>query len=242
MSTAARLDGAAMATAGRFRLHATDVAIRSGVVTAVVGRNGSGKSTLLGLLAGELACTSGRVLIADIDIATMRQDERARRRALLTQDTIVSFGFTVEEVVSWGRGPWRRTPAAADDARVIASVLATQGLTEVRNRPVNSLSGGERKRVHLARVLAQQAPLLLLDEADSDLDVVGRAVLDDVVIGHARAGNTAVVVSHDLTRLARICDDAIVLADGRVLAHGPREQVLTPDLLLQAFGVPVSLT
>jgi iron complex transport system ATP-binding protein len=241
MSTAARLDGAALESGGRFRLHPTDLTIRAGAVTAVVGRNGSGKSSLLALLAGELACTSGRVLIADVDIATMRHDERARRRALLTQDTIVSFGFSVEEVVSWGRGPWRRTPAAADDTRIIETALATQGLTEMRDRPVTSLSGGERKRVHLARVLAQQSPLLLLDEADSDLDVVGRTVLDDVVLDHARAGNTAVVVSHDLTRLSRICDDAIVLSEGRVLAHGPRADVLTPEVLQQAFGVPVSL-
>lgn len=241
MSAAARLDGAALTSEGRFRLHPTDLEIRSGVVTAVVGRNGSGKSTLLGLLAGELRCSTGRVLVADLDIATMRHDERARRRALLTQDTSVSFGFRVEEVVSWGRGPWRRTPAAADDARIIEQALACQELLELRDRPVTSLSGGERKRVHLARVMAQQAPLLLLDEADSDLDVVGRTVLDDVVTAHAQAGNTAVVVSHDLARMARLCDDAIVLSEGRVLASGPRAEVLTAEVLQQAFGVAVTL-
>lgn len=239
MTPAAALVGAALHTGDRTRLHPTDLAIRAGAVTGIVGRNGSGKSTLLGLLAGELAPTAGRAEIDGIDVASLRHAERARRRALLTQDTQVAFGFTVEQVVAWGRAPWRGTPASASDAAVVDAAIDRQGLADLRHRPVTALSGGERKRVHLARVLAQQAPLLLLDEADSDLDLVGRRTVDEVVGAHARSGGTVVVVSHDLHRMARVCDDIVLLREGRVLAAGAGADVLTTALLTDAFGIHV---
>lgn len=241
MTTAAELIGAGLRVDHAIRLHPTDVSIRRGAVTGILGCNGSGKSTLLGLLAGELTPSEGRALIADQDPAALRHTERARLRALLTQETHVAFGFAVEQVVAWGRAPWRRTAAAAEDAEVIEECIAEQDLAALRTRPVTSLSGGERKRVHLARVLAQRAPLLLLDEADSDLDLVGRQRLDETMAAHARAGNAAVIASHDVVRMGRTCDDIVLLRAGRVVAAGRCSDVFTRELLTETFGMPVTL-
>lgn len=145
----------------------------------------------------------------------------------------------MRDVVTWGRTPWRGTPRAHDDERIVTEAIAAQGLLDLADRSVTQLSGGERKRVHLARVVAQQCPLLLLDEADSDLDLVGRRVLDDLVVAHARTGGTAIVVSHDVNRLSRVCDRFIVMSEGRVHAEGTAAQVLTASILTAAFGASV---
>jgi iron complex transport system ATP-binding protein len=234
---AAELQGAGLRTGGRDRLHATDLPVRSGAVTAVVGANGSGKSSLVALLAGEERPTSGHVLVAGRDLAGIGERDLGRLRALLGQETHVSFGFTVEDVVSWGRLPW--SAGRDEDRAVVADVIERQGLGHLRGRSVTSLSGGERTRVHLARVLAQQAPLLLLDEADADLDLAGRRMLDGLVVDHARGGGAAVVVTHDLARIGHVCDDVVLLHRGQVLAAGPRGEVLREDLLSEAFGIPV---
>ncbi len=239
---AAELHEASLRTGERQRLHATTLRIPAGQITAVIGRNGSGKSTLLGLLAGELSPSAGRVTIGGIPIDTLGHRELARRRAILTQDTQVSFGFTVRDVVSWGRTPWRGTSSVAEDTTIVSGAIGQQGLSDLADRPVTALSGGERKRVHIARVIAQRSPLLLLDEADADLDLVGRRTLDDLVSDHVRSGGTAVVVSHDVTRMAHVCDHVVLLRDGRVHADGPRGEVLTQQKLSEAFDADVQVT
>jgi iron complex transport system ATP-binding protein len=236
---AASLRAASVRTGGRDRLLPTTLSIPTGTVTAIVGRNGSGKSTLLGVLAGEIAPTSGEALVGGSPAASLTARELARRRALLAQDTHVAFGFTVRDVVSWGRAPWRGTPQSADDDAVVAAAIAAQGLDDLVDRPVTSLSGGERKRVHIARVTAQQADLLLLDEADSDLDLVGRRTVDAAARQHADRGGTVVVVSHDITRISHACDRVVLLRHGLLIADGPRDDVLTESLLTQAFDAEV---
>jgi iron complex transport system ATP-binding protein len=222
------------------RLAATTLEIRAGAVTAVLGRNGSGKSSLMALLSGDEDPTAGHIEVAGRDLATMSGRERAQARALLAQDRQVTFSFTVEDVVTWGRTPWRGARAAREDRAVVEAALTEQGLLELRNRSVTSLSGGERTRVHLARVIAQQAPLLLLDEADADLDVAGRHDLDAWARRHAEAGGSVVVVTHDLLRARHAADDAVLLRRGEVIAHGPVTQVLTSSALEDAFGVPIT--
>ncbi len=223
---------------GHWRLHPTSVLIERASVTGVVGPNGSGKSTLLAVLALEISPSSGTVLIDGLDARGMDLADRARRRALLSQETTVAFPFTVRDVVAWGRTPW---PRGRDDDAIIDAAIAEQGLDALVDRPVTELSGGERKRVHLARVVVQQAPILLLDEADSDLDLVGRRSLDDLVIRHGERGGTAVVVSHDVSRLARLCTHVIVMGDQRLIAHGRVDEVVTEGVLGQAYGRPVSV-
>lgn len=221
------------------RLHPTSTSVERGTVTGVVGRNGSGKSTMIALMSSELAPTHGMVLMDGIDAASMSLVDRAQRRAVLSQDTMIAFPFTVHEVVSWGRRPWRGTERARADEDVIARAIAAQGLTELTERPVTELSGGERKRVHLARVIAQECPVLMLDEADSDLDLVGRRVLDGLVAAHASGGGTAIIVSHDVNRLGRICDRFIVMRAGRIHAEGSADDVLTEEVLTAAFDARV---
>jgi iron complex transport system ATP-binding protein len=240
--SAAELHEASVRTGDRQRLHPTSLVVARGTVTAVIGRNGSGKSTLLGVLSGELRPTAGSASIAGTPVGELGHRELARRRAILTQETQVSFGFTVRDVVGWGRTPWRATASAADDEAVVMRAIEAQDLLDVLDRPVTSLSGGERKRVHIARVTAQQADLLLLDEADADLDLLGRRGVDDLVVSHARHGRTAVVVSHDITRMSHICDRVILMHTGRIHAMGTRDEVLTPALLSEAFETEVRVT
>lgn len=239
MTPAAQLIDAGLTSQQVVRLARTTVAFRPGTVTAVLGRNGSGKSTLLGLLSGELVPDSGSIEIDGADITGLDARARARQRALLGQERQVSFGFTVEEVVSWGRTPWQGTPQAQDDEAIVNEVIEEHGLSAVRTRPVTMLSGGERTRVHLARVMAQRAPLLLLDEADADLDVVGRHDLDARIRAHADAGGAVIVVSHDVARMRHVCDDVVLLQGGRVVAYGRAAEVMTPAVLRGAFGIDI---
>jgi iron complex transport system ATP-binding protein len=205
----------------RARLETVDITVGAGEVHALIGPNGSGKSTLLAVLAGDLVPDAGTVAI-DGQAVTQRDARTwARRRAVLAQETPMAFPFSVRDVVAWGRLPWRGTPQQADDDTIITSLIDEQGLSDVLERPVTSLSGGERARVHLARVLAQRAPVLLLDEADAALDLAGQAHLD-------------------IGRLAAVADSATLLARGCVVAQGSADDTLRAETLTQAYGVSVS--
>jgi len=221
------------------RLHGVSLTVDAGEVHALVGPNGSGKSTLLSVLAGDLASASGEIVIEGEPLFTKGAREGARMRALLAQETPIAFPFTVREVVSWGRLPWRGTDAAEEDDAVIAEVVQAHDLEPLLERPVTSLSGGERARVHLARVLAQRAPVLLLDEADAALDLAGQAHLDAAVRRRRDAGDAIVIVSHDLGRLAALADTVTLLSHGHVIDQGPAAATLTAPALTRAYGVPV---
>lgn len=222
------------------RIEDADVTVAPGEVHALVGPNGSGKSTLLALLAGDLRPDAGSVTIDGQPWSRLSARHAAQHRALLAQETPLAFAFSVREVVSWGRLPWRGTPAQEHDDAILAEVVAEHGLQDLLDRPVTSLSGGERARVHLARVLAQRAPLLLLDEADAALDLAGQAHLDAAIRRRRDAGDAIVVVGHDLGRLAAVADTATLLSRGRVIGHGRADSTLTAEALTRAYGVPVS--
>jgi iron complex transport system ATP-binding protein len=222
---------------GRTRLDATTLAIAAGTVTTIVGPNGAGKSTLLSLMAGELDPTSGEVRIADRPLTDYVPMELARLRALMAQNTQTTFAFRVRDVVSWGRYCWRNTPQVISDDTLIDDALADQGITELAQRPITQLSGGERARTHLARVLAQDSSVVFLDEADADLDLAGRAHLDEVITRLRDSGRTVVVVSHDLARSRQVSDVAIAVRDGVVVGFGPAAEVLTVDTVAEVFGV-----
>ena len=224
----------------RGRLSDVSIAVAAGEIHALVGPNGSGKSTLLAVLAGDLTPDSGTVVVGGEKWSGIGAREAARRRALLAQETPLAFPFTVREVVGWGRLPWRGTAQAADDDSAVADALTAHDLGDLRDRPVTSLSGGERARVHLARILAQRAPVLLLDEADAALDLAGQAHLDAAVRARRDVGDAIVIVSHDLGRLAALADCVTLLSRGRVASQGTAESTLTAEALTRAYGVPVS--
>lgn len=219
------------------RLHATSLGIPRGEIVAVIGPNGAGKSTLVGLAAGLLKPTSGNVLINGHAISQMSARDLAQERAVLSQDQGLSYGFSVAEVVRWGRTPWQGAQKFRDtqDAAMIADALKTVGMYSERKRPINELSGGERKRVHLARIIAQQSSIALLDEPDSDLDLTGLVSLDQILKEMNSRGTTIVLTSHDLNRMAGLSTHLVVVARGVVIAQGETRQVLTSDILTDAY-------
>ncbi|GAA1883089.1 ABC transporter ATP-binding protein [Williamsia serinedens] len=214
--------------------------IPDGVVTTIVGPNGCGKSTLLRSISRLLTPRSGVVRLDGDDIAGRRPRDLAQVLGLLPQDPIAPSGLTVTELVERGRHPhqrWYRQSSPDDDAAV-AEAMALTGVADLADRPVESLSGGQRRRVWIALVLAQQTEILLLDEPTTFLDLAHAVdVLDLVRTLSAEHGKTVVTVLHDLNLAVRYSDHIVVMCDGAVLARGAPADVITPQLLERAFGL-----
>lgn len=220
--------------------------LRAGEVAAIVGANGAGKSTLLKTLCQEVTPSRGEVKINNRALNDWSHGELARVRAVLPQDSILNFPFTVLEVALLGRTPHARGGESALDYEIARRALEATDALHLAARLYPSLSGGERQRVQLARVLAQiwDAPktgdrFLLLDEPTSSLDLAhGHSTLA-VARRFAREGVGALVVLHDLNLAAQYADRIIVLKGGRVLATGAPAEVLTPEIIAEAYGVRV---
>ncbi|MEV7420786.1 heme ABC transporter ATP-binding protein [Streptomyces sp. NPDC089919] len=222
-------------------LAGVDVEVRAGEVLALVGPNGAGKSTLLGVLAADLVPDEGGLLLYGRPAGRWPAAELALRRAVLPQANTLAFPFTVEEVVRMGRAPWGGTEQEAEDEEAVAEALAVTETAGFADRPFGALSGGEQARVALARVLAQRAPLLLLDEPTGALDLRHQELVLGVCRQRAAAGRAVVVVLHDLGLAAAYADRAVVLAQGRVAACGPPAEVFRPDLLSRVYRHPVEV-
>ena len=218
-----------------------DLAVRAGELTALVGPNGAGKSTLVHTLAGDLEPLAGSVELQGDPLPSLRPLEAARRRAVLPQDGTVAFPFTVDQVVRMGRSPWLRTDAVALDDALVEWAMAACAVTEMADRPVPHLSGGERARVMLARTLVQDTPVVLLDEPVAALDPHHAEEVLALLAARARAGDAVVVVLHDLTAAATHADRVVLLADGGVAVDGPPAAVMTTDILSQAYGAPLEV-
>ncbi|MFI2072361.1 MULTISPECIES: heme ABC transporter ATP-binding protein [Streptomyces] len=226
---------------GRTVLDGVCLSVAAGEVVALVGPNGAGKSTLLAALAHDLPAAEGEVRIDGGPAGGWSAGELALRRAVLPQAAELSFPFTAGEVVRMGRAPWAGTPAEdEDDAAVEAAMAATEAAGFV-SRPFAALSGGERARVALARVLAQRAPLLLLDEPTAALDLRHQELVLRVCRERAVAGDAVVVVLHDLGLAGAYADRVVVLHEGRVVADGPPAEVYAPALLGRVYGQPVDV-
>ncbi|WP_329388477.1 heme ABC transporter ATP-binding protein [Streptomyces sp. NBC_01716] len=221
-----------------------DLVVRAGEVLALVGPNGAGKSTLLAALAADLPpdpATGGGVRIAGRAAHDWSAPELALRRAVLPQAATLSFPFPVEDVVRMGRAPWAGTASEEDDDAAVAEAMAATEVGEFARRPFSALSGGERARVALARVLAQRAPLLLLDEPTAALDLRHQELVLRVCRARAAAGDAVVVVLHDLGLAAAHADRAAVLHEGRIAAEGPPADVFGGQLLSRVYRQPVEV-
>ncbi|MBY0275342.1 heme ABC transporter ATP-binding protein [Candidatus Binatia bacterium] len=210
-----------------------------GEVLGVIGPNGSGKSTLIRVLAGVRAPSSGTVQLDGRDLHALPRRERARRIALVPQETHLSFPIRVRDLVLLGRAPHtgRFGLERADDLRAAHEAMARAAVLELADRPVDELSGGERQRVVLARALAQDPEILLLDEPTSFLDLKHAVLLLDLVRELCRARGLAVaVVLHDLNLAAMYCDRLLLLDRGRVHAVGTPDEVLTYRDLCAVYG------
>ena len=226
----------------RTRLNPTTLTLASEQITAVIGPNGAGKSTLMGLISGVVKPTQGRVLLGENVVASTKTQRLAQLRAILSQDQTDTFGFSVQDVVSWARTPWRGTDQQGNDDVAIERALNAVDMFAAAGRPINQLSGGERQRVHLARVMAQDSQLLILDEPDSDLDLVGRNLLDSVMMKLNQMGKTILMSSHDVNRMSRLAQNAVVMGQQSVIFHGPIRQALTSEVLSEAYQSTINVS
>ncbi|MFE2012547.1 heme ABC transporter ATP-binding protein [Streptomyces sp. NPDC059491] len=233
--------GVTIARGRRAVLDGARVEVRAGEVLALVGPNGAGKSTLLAALAADLAPDAGEVRIDGRAAGDWPADELALRRAVLPQDAALSFPFPVAEVVRMGRAPWAGTAREDEDDDAVAEALAATEVTEFAARPFSALSGGERARVALARVLAQRTGLLLLDEPTAALDLRHQELVLGVCRERAAAGDAVVVVLHDLGLAAAHADRIAVLHEARIAADGAPGEVLGAELLGRVYRQPVEV-
>ncbi len=212
-----------------------------GEVLVLVGPNGAGKSTLLGVLSGERRPSGGSVTIGGRDVASIRHSELARLRSVLTQENTVSFPFLVSEVVAMGRAPWARTIEGREDVTAVAHAMGAADVHHLSARRYTSLSGGEKARVSLARVLAQQTPVVFLDEPTASLDLRHQEDVMRVARAIAEQGRAVVVVLHDLTLAGAYADRLALLSTGRLEAIGSPADVLTEERVERVYGLPVDL-
>lgn len=218
-----------------------NLSVPDGAVTTIIGPNGCGKSTLLRGLARLRRATSGAVILDGQEIHRWSTVEVARRMGLLGQQPTPPAGIVVEELVHRGRYPHQSffQPPSREDSAAVEKALALAGIRELRQRPVDQLSGGQRQRAWIAMALAQETPLLLLDEPTTYLDLAHQLeVMDLVKRLNREEARTIVMVLHDVNEAARVSDYIVAMADGRIVHEGVPADVLTEEVLSTLYGVP----
>ncbi len=242
MSSILEARGLTLKRGRREILAGLDLSLRAGEVTALVGPNGAGKSTLLAGLCGLLPPIAGAVRLDGQDLSALPPMARARRIGFLPQMPEIAWPLEVRILVGLGRTPHIGARGlSAADARIIDAALEEAGAADLAERDASTLSGGERARVMIARVLAGEPDWLLADEPLAGLDPGCQIDAAETLVRRARAGCGVVLTLHDLTLAARIADRVLVLAEGRLLADGPPEVALVPDVLARAFAVRTAL-
>ncbi len=228
----------------RLALRDVSIELRAGEWCAIIGPNGAGKSTLLRVASGLLAPTRGRVLLGDVPLEDCSRQETARQVALVPQRNEVPVGFTVHEVIGMGRAPHQGAllrPRKGDE-EACKEAMSSCDLNSLGDRAVDTLSGGEQQRVHIARALASQAQVLLLDEPGAHLDIRHSQeiylLLSDQV---AQRQLACAAVMHDLSAAAQHADRVILLKNGALVADGPPDAVMTDHLLSEIFETPLSV-
>ncbi len=238
MSVALEARGITVRRGRRSILRDTTVVVRRGTLTAVIGPNGSGKSTLLRVLAGLWRPSAGSVALGGVALCTMRRTEIARQVAFLPQETRCDFAFTVEEMVGMGRHPHRGLRGEdARGCRAVEEAISVCALDDLRGRTVDRLSGGERQRVAVARCLAAEPDVLLLDEPTAHLDLEHTLRIFSLGRLLADSGRAVVIATHDISAISLIATTALVLSGGRPVAEGRLPDVLTVELCRNVFGV-----
>ncbi|MEX1208062.1 MAG: heme ABC transporter ATP-binding protein [Acidimicrobiia bacterium] len=218
-------------------LEDVSLAVDAGTFTAVVGPNGAGKTTLVRVLAGELRPTVGTVRVQGNPPGDVSPLALARLRAVLPQQTILLFAFRCLDVVMMGRHPHGDADA---ESKAMAAMETTDTL-QFSSRAYPTLSGGEQTRVSLARVLAQETPVLFLDEPTASLDLSHQELVMGTLRGLSRAGATVVAVLHDLNLASRFADRVVLMHRGRVFAEGTPTEVLTADAVAEVYEVPIEV-
>ncbi|MGE7696126.1 ABC transporter ATP-binding protein [Lysinibacillus sp. NPDC094177] len=217
-------------------LHEVNIRIKDKQFVGLIGPNGSGKSTLLKNMYRLLKPESGTVLLNEQDILKQSSKNIAKNLAVVSQETPVLFDFTVHDLVSMGRTPHKKLLELDQerDFQIVKDALNQTGIAHLEKRSFSTLSGGEKKRVMVARALSQQAQVLILDEPTNHLDIQHQLQLMDLI---QTLHLTVVAAIHDLNIAAMYCDQIYVLQQGRIVCFGTPEEVLTPQLLQDVFGV-----
>ncbi|RCZ84725.1 Fe(3+) dicitrate ABC transporter ATP-binding protein FecE [Escherichia coli] len=224
-------------------LNDVSLSLPTGKITALIGPNGCGKSTLLNCFSRLLMPQSGTVFLGDNPINMLSSRQLARRLSLLPQHHLTPEGITVQELVSYGRNPWLSLwgrLSAEDNARVNVAMNQTR-INHLAVRRLTELSGGQRQRAFLAMVLAQNTPVVLLDEPTTYLDINHQVDLMRLMGELRTQEKTVVAVLHDLNQASRYCDQLVVMANGHVMAQGTPEEVMTPGLLRTVFSVEAEI-
>ncbi|WP_421521959.1 ABC transporter ATP-binding protein [Ochrobactrum quorumnocens] len=213
-----------------------------GELIGLIGPNGAGKTTLLRAILG-LTSSTGNILLDGSDLRRMQVADRAKIIAYLPQERDVAWPVTVKTLVSLGRSALKPAFAGFDhtDETVVETAMKRMGVAELASRPANELSGGERARVLIARVLAQDTSIILADEPVAGLDPAHQLELMELFAGLAQENRTVIASLHDLGLAAKYCTRLIVLDDGRLIADGTPEDVLTPALLRDVYGIDAQL-
>ncbi|MDO8614155.1 MAG: ABC transporter ATP-binding protein [Dehalococcoidia bacterium] len=236
----------AYVSAGRrlVALRGASLALRPGEILGLVGPNGSGKTTLLRAVSGAVRPVSGTVRLLGDDVSRLAQREIALRAAVVPQEPALPPAFAALDCVLMGRTPHLRLlqGEGAADFRAARDAMLATGTWDLAGRPAGELSGGERQRLVIARALAQQTPVLLLDEPTAHLDIGHQAsVLGLMRTLCRREAKAVLAVIHDLTLAAQFCDRLVLLCAGEVIAHGPPAAVLRADLLARVYGTAVAV-
>ncbi|MDX9759363.1 MAG: ABC transporter ATP-binding protein [Bacteroidota bacterium] len=225
-------------------LHALSFHVAPGEFIGVIGPNGAGKTTVLRLMTGLLRPTSGAVRIDGRRVQDIPAPERARLLAVVPQNERVAFPHTVEAMVLLGRFPHTSGLGYENETDRMAAARAMErvGIARLASRGMDELSGGEQHRVFIARALAQDTPVLLLDEPNAHLDLRHQAGLFELLAHlHRDEGRSILIITHDLNLAGMYCDRILLLSDGKSAAWGTPAEVLREDLLTQHFGVHVQV-
>lgn len=234
------IDAVSVRLGGRDVVHDVTASIASGQVVGIVGANGSGKSTLLRTIYRAVAPATGRVRVDGTDVRSLSNRRAACTVSVMLQDAPTDFDLSVEETVMLGRGPHHATFGrdTPEDLRIVEDAMIRTDVVGLADRMVATLSGGQRQRVMLARALAQQTPVMVLDEPSNHLDISHQHELMSTVRG---LGCTVIAALHDLNLAAQYCDAVLVLSGGELIAGGRPAEVLTPALIRHVFGVDARL-
>ena len=225
-------------------LDGTEFKVERGDLVALLGANGAGKSTLLRCISRILQPTGGNILLDEQELHRLNNKELARLLAVVPQETAADFDFTVEDIVTMGRFPYLRRFQKEDesDHEIIHRSMEMTGVSHLAERSISTLSGGEKQRVIMARAVAQQPEVLLLDEPTANLDIGYQSMLLELAARLNREEKATVIAAiHDINLAVHHFDHFILLAEGRVLAAGRAEEVITAQNIRKSYGVPATI-
>lgn len=225
-------------------LQSVSFGVCPGELIGIIGPNGAGKSTLLKTIEGIIPPSKGKLFLYDEDISAIKEKEFAHKISYLQQQQNIPFAYRVRDIVMTGRfchlSWWQQE--GDDDKDIVRAAMEYTGVAELADKNVNDLSGGQRQRVMLAKVLAQQTPIMLLDEPATGLDIIYQEELFGFCRELCLAGKTVIMVVHELTLAARFCSRLLLVANGTLLADGKPNEVLTEKLLSEAYGTGIKVS